>query len=139
MGLIEVRTDFSDREMRQFAGIWLPAFALFVGLILRNKLQLPAVAWTVWGVTLAISLVGLLKPKAIKPLLLGWMFAAFPIGWVVSHLMLALIYYGCMTPIGLFMRLIGRDSLSRKIDRSAETYWVAREPTTDTKRYFRQF
>jgi len=139
MGLIEVRTDFTDREMRQFAGIWLPTFALFVGFILWNKLQLPAVALTVWGVTLAISLVGLLKPKAIRPILLGWMFAAFPIGWVVSHVMLALIYYGCMTPIGLFMRLIGRDPLSRKLDRSAETYWVVREPTIDKKRYFRQF
>ncbi|MFP6574482.1 MAG: SxtJ family membrane protein [Pirellulaceae bacterium] len=139
MGLIEVRTDFSDREIRQFAGIWLPAFALLVGLILWNKLQLPNAALAVWGVTVAVALVGLLKPKAIRPLLLGWMFAAFPIGWVVSHVMLAVIYYGCMTPIGLFMRLIGKDPLNRKLDRSAETYWVAREPTTDTKRYFRQF
>ena len=51
MGLIEVRTDFSDREIRQFAGIWLPAFALLVGLILWNKLQLPNAALVVWGVT----------------------------------------------------------------------------------------
>ena len=139
MGLIEVRTDFSDRETRQFAGIWLPAFMLMVGLIFWNKLQLPTVAWTLWGVTLPISVVGMLKPGAVKPLLMAWMLAAFPIGWVVSHVMLAVIYYGCMTPIGLFMRLIGRDSLSRKIDPSAKTYWVAREPAADTKRYFRQF
>ena len=93
MGLIEVRTDFSDREKRQFAGIWLPAFMLMVGLIFWNKLQLPTVAWTLWGVTLPISVVGMLKPGAVKPLLMAWMLAAFPIGWVVSHLMLAVIYY----------------------------------------------
>jgi len=139
MGLIDVRTDFSDRETRQFSGILLPAFMLIVGLIFWNKFQLPNVAWTLWAVTLPISVVGVLKPAAVKPLLVAWMLAAFPIGWVVSHMMLAVIFYGCMTPIGLFMRLIGRDSLSRKIDRAAETYWVAREPTLDTKRYFRQF
>jgi hypothetical protein len=67
------------------------------------------------------------------------MYAAFPIGWVVSHVMLALIYYGVMTPIGLVMRLLGRDPLKRKLDRSADTYWEPREPIANSKRYFQQF
>jgi len=139
MGLIEMRTDYSDRELRQFAGIWFPAFAVLVGLVLKNKFELPGPALVVCCVAAVISTVGLLQPRALRPLLIGWMYAAFPIGWVVSHVMLALIYYGVMTPIGLVMRLLGRDPLKRKLDRSADTYWEPREPIANSKRYFQQF
>lgn len=139
MGLIEVRTDFSERELRQFAGIWLPAFALMLGILLWHKFEVPNAAIGVWSVAGLVSVVGLLQPRWMKTLLVGWMYAAFPIGWTISHLMLAIIYYGCMTPIGLIMRLIGRDSLNRRLDRSAETYWIPREPVVGAKRYFRQF
>lgn len=139
MGLIELRTDFSDRQLRQFCGIWLPAFALSIGFMLWSKFQLQQAALIMWSVVAVIGIVGVLKPRWIKPLIVVWMVAAFPIGWVISHLMLALIYYGCMTPIGLIMRLVGRDPLVRRLDRSADTYWVVRKPVSDKKRYFRQF
>ena len=43
----------------------------------------------------------------------GWMVLAFPIGWTVSQVMLALMFFGLFTPIGLVFRLIGRDPLQR--------------------------
>ena len=56
-----------------------------------------------------------------------------------THLLLAAVYFGVLTPIGLIMRLAGRDPMERRIDRAAPTYWVARRPVTDVRRYFRQF
>ncbi|MEX0979180.1 MAG: SxtJ family membrane protein, partial [Pirellulales bacterium] len=69
----------------------------------------------------------------------GWMWAAFPIGWLVSHLLIAAIYFLLITPIALVMRAVGRDPLSRRFDRAAKTYWVPRRQDSDPARYFRQF
>ena len=52
------------------------------------------------------------------------MCAAFPIGWVVSHALMAAIYYLVITPMAVAMRLLGRDPLDRRFDRDATTYWV---------------
>ena len=63
-----------------------------------------------------------------------------PIGWVVSHLALGIIYYGIFTPVALVFRLMGRDPLNRRLDRQASTYWEPYEPDRGGKaRYLRQF
>ena len=67
------------------------------------------------------------------------MCAAFPIGWTVSYLLLAAIFFLVLTPIGLVMRLFGRDPMLRALDRSAKTYWVPHNPGADPRRYFKQF
>ena len=67
------------------------------------------------------------------------MTAIFPIGWVVSHLAMAAVYYVAVTPIGLVMRLVGRDPMERQLDRERATYWVERTRDGDADRYFRQF
>ena len=64
--------------------------------------------------------------------------AVAPIGWVVTHLVLATIFYGLITPMGAIMRLFGRDRLHRSFDASAESYWIAHDPSGDTARYFHQ-
>lgn len=67
-----------------------------------------------------------------------WMFAALPMGWTVSHILLGSVYFGVLTPVGLAMRILGKDPMQRKFDRAAATYWSARPQDTDPGRYFRQ-
>jgi hypothetical protein len=139
MALIEVNWAPSPRELRQFAGIWFPAFWALVGGLFwyhSGSLAVPAV---MWGVALAVGLAGLISPALIRPIYVAWMLAAYPVGWVVSHLMLATIYFVVMAPVGLVMRLFGYDPMKRDFDRSARTYWVPHDPGGDTARYFRQF
>jgi hypothetical protein len=57
----------------------------------------------------------------------------------VSHLLLLVVYYLVLTPIGLLMRLIGYDPLQRRFDRSAQSYWTPHDPAADDARYFKQF
>ena len=59
-------------------------------------------------------------PNVRRLLYLGWMRVFYPIGWVVSHLLLAIVYYLVLTPIGLVMRLFGGDPMHRGFDRSAK-------------------
>lgn len=69
----------------------------------------------------------------------AWLLAFQPVSWSVSQLLLATVYYLVVTPIGVAMRLAGRDPLQRKFDRSAETYWIERKPPENSSRYFKQF
>jgi hypothetical protein len=68
-----------------------------------------------------------------------WLLAAMPIGWSVAALVLMLIYYLVVTPIGLVMRFAGRDAMERRFDPAASTYWRPHQPVSDKTRYFRQY
>ena len=65
------------------------------------------------------------------------MTAAYPIGWLVSHMMLAVIYYLVITPMGLVARMFGWDPIQRSKPQ-AKTNWVEHRSDADPSRYFRQ-
>ena len=69
----------------------------------------------------------------------GWMVAVFPIGWTVSHLMMAVVYYFVVTPIGIWRTRQTGDPMTRKFDADAATYWEEREANKPPESYFRQF
>jgi hypothetical protein len=97
------------------------------------------VSQALWGLAAVVFVVGLVAPAVMRPIFVGWMVAAYPIGWTVSHAILAVTFYLVLTPIGLVLRLMGHDPLRRSFDPSAETYWVPHNPGGDPSRYFRQF
>ena len=139
MALLEINTDPSRRQLRQFAGIWFPGlFAVIGGWVLWYTGS-PVAALAVWLPAVLLSVVGFFVPRLMRWIFVGWMVAAWPVGWLISHLLLAGVYYLLFTPIGVMMRVAGRDPLGRRLDRSAETYWVARSAADDRSRYFRQF
>ncbi len=98
--------------LRQFAGLWLACFgglALWHGLV-RGQM-FAATGFAILALTLGP--IGLVRPNWIKAVYVAWMVLAFPIGWTVSQLVLALIYFGLFTPLALVFRLLGRDPLNR--------------------------
>lgn len=78
-------------------------------------------------------------PTSQTAIIRGFRVLVWPIQAVVSILLLGLLYYGVMTPIGLGLRLLGRDPLDKAPDSSVETYWREYPTTSDTKRYFRMY
>jgi len=137
--MISINWHPTDRELRQFAGIWFPAFWAIAGLMLGVRFGWWNVVIPIWLLVAGISAVGLLRPQLMRPLFVAWMCAAFPIGWLVSHLLLAAVFYLVLTPLGLLSRVLGRDKLKMRFDRNATTYWVRRGSPPSTDRYFRQF
>jgi hypothetical protein len=126
------------KTLRQFAGLWLACFgglALWEGLIRRHA-SASAVFLTL---ALAIGPLGLVWPKVLRPIYASWMVLTFPIGWLISQLTLALIFYGLFTPIGLLFRLMGRDPLHLARPEGVETYWSSKVTHADLRRYFKQF
>ena len=58
---------------------------------------------------------------------------------MVSHLVLAVFYFGVFSAVSLIFRLIGRDALRRRLDPSASSYWEPKARAHDPRRYLQQF
>lgn len=139
MSMVQINRNPTLRELRQFGFIWM-GFVAFFGAIAWFKFGNPPLARGLWIAAVAVPVVGWAVPRFMRLVFVGMSYLAWPIGFVVSHVVLALVYYGVLTPIGLLMRIFGYDAMKRQHDPEAGTYWVKR-PTAavEAKRYFRQF
>lgn len=136
--MLDVNWSPSPKQLRQFAG----ALAVFLGLLaawLWHKTYGAPLVGALAGAGVLAGIVGLVRPTWMRWVYVSWMALAFPIGWLMSHLLLATVFYLVVTPIGAIMRLCGYDPLRRKLDRQASTYWLKRQPPDDAQRYFKQF
>ena len=138
MSHFRVNRNPSPRDLRWF-GLLLPLFVALVGAIARWQFGAPAAATGIWSVGGALAALYWLAPPLRRPILVGWMYAALPIGWTVSHLMMGVVYFAVVTPIGLLSRLVRGDTLHRRLDRNARSYWIERPRRSGTRRYLRQF
>ncbi len=139
MALLEINTNPTQRQLRQFAGVVIPLAGLLVALVLGWRLGHTVSAWSVMALAAGCCVAGLIRPGLVRPIYVGWMYAAYPIGWVVGHIVIGVIFFLVLTPIALVMRTLGRDPLNRRFDPQRETYWERREMPVDVSRYFRQF
>lgn len=144
--MLEINTNPSKSDLKWF-GLIFGAVLMVVGLVLWLKTSVlfgmgssPTIASkVVWALAVLFPIVYYAIPPARKPLFVGFMYAAFPIGWVASNVILVVVYYVVMTPIGLVMRLAGKDPMQRELLPESPTYWEERPSEDDALRYFKQF
>ena len=139
MALLEPNTNPTLREARHFVGLLFPGFLLLVGAVVFWRTDSLRATVAIAGIALAIAAAGLLAPRLARAIYLVWMYALYPIGWTVSHAVMAVSFYLVLTPIGLAMLLVRRDALRRKRNRYAKTYWIPSEPDDAVRHYVRQF
>jgi hypothetical protein len=134
----EVNLAPNQRTLRQFAGIWLVFFGLLAcGQFLWGESR--TAAFVLAGAACVVGLPGLLWPRTIRLVFVAATVAAFPIGWVVSRILLAVLFYGLFTSIGLLFRLLRRDALQLQNRPDKETYWEVKPAPAGVHSYFRQF
>jgi hypothetical protein len=138
MSMLTIDRNPPAERLRSF-GLLLAGFVPLFGALVWWRTGHIEPATTIWWVGGALTALYWLIPPLRKPVYVGWMYAAFPIGWTISHLLMALIYYVAITPIAWIVRATGRDPLNRRFDRSAKTYWIPHERSDDIGRYFRQY
>jgi hypothetical protein len=138
MALMEINWQPSNRDLRLFAVVQLVVAAV-LAWVLHSRWGWSLAAVILIGISLALTITGLVSPKWLRPLFVAWMVAAFPIGWVMSHVLLAIVYFVVITPIGFSLRFSGRDPLQIQPHAEADTYWKPRPAPPAPSRYFRQF
>jgi hypothetical protein len=127
----------SRSELRWFGVVVLAVFAVLGGLAWW-RLDAPGAARVLLGAGVSVAALYYLIPPLRVPLWMAWMKLFTPVGWLVSHALLALIYFGLVTPMALVMRLVRRDRLALRRDPQAASFWSEHEPAGDVARYFRQ-
>jgi hypothetical protein len=75
-----------------------------------------------------LILPALFFPALLKPLQKIWMALAIVMGWISTRIILSLLFFIVLTPIGFIMRLRGKDLLDEKIEKEKTSYWIYREP-----------
>jgi len=90
--------------------------------------------------SIAFLSVGIVFPLLLKPVHTLWMSLAVIMGWLVTRVIITILFYLVVTPIGFLARICGKDFLNIKFDRNAKSYWISRKATTSDKRsYENQF
>jgi hypothetical protein len=145
--LVHLNLAPDDRTLKQFGFIALGAFGLLAlcafyetwmfsfGL---GALREP-IAYALGGLGLLSGLFSLTWPKANKALFLGLTVLTYPIGIVMSYLIMGVLFFGVFAPIGALLRASGSDPMQRGVRGDATSYWSSARAKRSKESYFRQF
>jgi hypothetical protein len=88
----------------------------------------------------ACMFLGIIIPIILKPIHKAWMILAVLMGFVMTRVIMTLLFYLIVTPIAFVVRLFGKDFLGTRLNRDVESYWVEREVLEfDKQKYENQF
>ena len=122
----------------------LRSFALTVGGVFAIIGLWPALLYGLphrfWAIAIAAFLIvlGLAVPRTLVPFYAAWMALGHVLGWINTRIILGIIFYGLVTPIGAIRRLMGKDSMERQLRPDLKSYRVlrtARPPSHLTRQY----
>jgi len=113
-------------------------FTTFFTLVGAYSLWRGGVAYP-WDFALAAvtAVVTIARPEWLAPLNRLWMKFGELLHRIVSPVVLGVIFYGVFTPIGFVMRFAGRDTMKRRFEPTAPTYWIGRNPPGPAAESFR--
>jgi hypothetical protein len=130
------KLDTTPRHLRMFFIRMSTAFAIVGTLFLLRHKSVYVLFYSLG----LLFLIGVAVPVFLKPLYLFWMRLAFIIEWLVTRLIMAGMFYLVLTPMGLIIKLSGKDLLDRKIERDKGSYWKKNTSRPfDLKTYEKQF
>jgi polyferredoxin len=145
--LVQLNFRPDSRQLRQFGFIAIAAFGLlgasiswkggFFGFGFGEAAR--SIAVGLWVLGAVCAFLSVVWPQGNRPLFVALSLLAFPMGFVLSHLVLGVLFFGVLTPVGLLFRLLGHDPLHRDFERDRKSYWVDLPEPTGRRDYFRQF
>lgn len=123
--LEEIRHLRPDRKALRSFGLTVGAVFLAIAAFVfwRTGWSLtPAVRW-VGAIGVALAALGLVVPMGLAYPYRIWMGLALVLGFLMSHVVLGIVYFLLVTPIGFVFRLRGKDLMDRRMQPGASTYW----------------
>ena len=116
----------STKELRSF-GLLVGAVFSVIGLW---PVLLYGARPRYWAVVVGGLLIvfGGLLPRVLAPVHRGWMWIGHVLGWINTRILLGIVFYGLITPIGIVFRLMGKDTMRQAFSEVSPTYRVNRQP-----------
>lgn len=111
--------------LRRFGLVLGGMIPLWFGLLLAWLFDYGGPVWP-WIMGAILALIALAMPLALKPLFRAWTAVGHVMGWINTRILLGLVFFLLITPLGLVMRLLGKRPLKLHRDAQAESY---REPS----------
>tara|TARA_Y100000590_G_scaffold28288_2_gene31763 strand:- start:2185 stop:2571 length:387 start_codon:yes stop_codon:yes gene_type:complete len=93
----------------------------------------------IWSIIIALNflILGLINSNLLTPLNKLWFKFGIALGAVIAPIVMSIIFFLAITPIGLLMKILGKDLLNKKINKKKNTYWIKRDvPVGTMKRQF---
>jgi hypothetical protein len=137
IGAVELNLNPTPRQLRVFSVAFL-VFGIVVGVLVWLRTDAVRPALITWGALSATAILFMVAPPFGKVAYAVTAVVSFPIGWVLSSVIMAAIYYLVVTPIGLMLRLAGRDALGMRA-RGEPSSWTKRTVPREVSRYFKQY
>jgi saxitoxin biosynthesis operon SxtJ-like protein len=104
-------------------------FAGFFAVLTLHSWWRAGRAWPIYLAIAAVFLTAALaRPSLLRGLNRAWTKLGSILGAIVTPIVMGLLFFLVVTPIGLLIRLFGKDTLRRRGPRQGDSYWIAREP-----------
>ena len=121
----------TKKELRQFGTVMGIFLVLFLGLLIPWVWEFPFPVWP-WIAAAVFIGSALIAPVLLKPIYIVWMKLSHVLGWINTKILLTIVFYVIFLPIGMIMRLLGKDPMHRKFDKSTKTYRIkSKQPSVD--------
>ena len=136
--LEEIKNIKSEKsDLRNF-GITIGIILLIISGFLFWKEKESFQIFLVFGIIL--SLIAIAIPSVLKPVYWMWMIFATILGWIMTRVILSILFYIIVTPIGLIARLLGKQFIELQWNKESSTYWNYRfRDSFKKEKYEKQF
>jgi hypothetical protein len=126
----------NPRDWLKFTAAICLVGALVVIILARQRLFSRQMIWSAMAVLLGIVVLCALRPRLFRGFYRAGMTVAFYVGQVIGRILLTLLFLLVVTPLGLLLRLLGKDLLNLKRNPSAQSYW---QPVKRSERLDQEF
>ncbi len=144
---VELNLNPDARTLRQFGFIALVGFGA-LALCARFEVLLfaaglggarDAVSGSLGAVGALSALLSCVRPTLNRPLWVALTLVTYPIGMVLSYVLMGVLFFCIIAPVGALLRALGKDPLEHGFSREAESYWSTIRTRREKQSYFRQF
>lgn len=129
--------ELNQKGLRHFGFVSGSLVAAIFGVLLPLLRSHTPPMWP-WAALIVLAGLGLLAPRALKPIYYGWMRFGLIVSGITTPLILGIVFFLVITPMALIKTCFGRDPLARKFDEHTPSYRV-RSVQKDAKNLERPF
>ena len=110
MAFIEINKNPPRAQLASFGRLWAPAFAMIFSAMFWNASVFPGCVISL-AIGMLIALVAWVNPLWLKPVFVTLMIVTFPLGMLIGFVLMVCVYYLCIVPIGLLLRVLEKTLL----------------------------